>query len=483
MSQVVQAIESVVALPAYREQVLAAAPSIARHDPGGAKGVFFGYDFHVAESGFGLIEINTNAGGAMLNAVLARAQHACCAEVDALVPLPATASGFEDSIVSMFRNEWSLGGHERPLRRIAIVDENPEQQYLYPEFLLFQRLFQRHGLQAVIAGPSEFTLRGGLLWHGDLAVDIVYNRLTDFSLAEPASATLREAYLSNAMVLTPHPQAHALYADKRNLALLSDAAKLQALGVPQSTRDVLLAGIPHTEIVEPQHAERLWRERRRLFFKPFAGFGGRAAYRGDKLTQRVWKEILAGGYVAQALVAPGGRVISNQEPAQSLKFDLRDYTYDGKVQWVAARLYQGQTTNFRTPGGGFAPVYEGPADGQAGCTSKGCIPAQHESRVFLIDDNTVQELNHQHYVALARIEVAATKFAGHRFILVDWYLRLDCGQAEAVVNETCGWLVFDAEGWMDPHAAHAIDAPAAPTEAQWAQVRALVFGETVPELP
>jgi hypothetical protein len=483
MSQLVQAIESVVALPAYREQVLAAAPSIARHDPGGAKGVFFGYDFHVAQSSFGLIEINTNAGGAMLNAVLARAQHACCAAIDALIPLPATASGFEDSIVSMFRNEWSLGGHERPLRSIAIVDENPEQQYLYPEFLLFQRLFQRHCLQAVIAGPSDFTLRGGVLWHGDLAIDIVYNRLTDFSLAEPASATLREAYLGNAMVLTPHPQAHALYADKRNLALLSDAAKLKAFGVPQATQDILLAGIPHTEIVEPQHAERLWRERRHLFFKPFAGFGGRAAYRGDKLTQRVWQEILAGGYVAQALVAPGGRVISNQEPVQSLKFDLRDYTYDGKVQWVAARLYQGQTTNFRTPGGGFAPVYEGPPDGHAGCTSKGCVPAQHESRVFLIDEDTVQELDHAHYVALARIEAAATKLAGHRFILVDWYLRLDCGQAEAVVNETCSWLVFDAEGWMDPHAAHAIDAPAAPTEAQWAQVRALVFGETVPELP
>jgi hypothetical protein len=42
-----------------------------------------------------------------------------------------------------------------------------------------------------------------------------------------------------------------------------------------------------------------------------------------------------------------------------LKFDVRDYAYDGAVQWVAARLYQGQTTNFRTPGGGFAPVYEG----------------------------------------------------------------------------------------------------------------------------
>jgi hypothetical protein len=482
MAHVVQAIESVVALPAYREHVLATAPQIARHDPGGAKGVFFGYDFHVAERGFGLIEINTNAGGAMLNAVLARAQRACCAAVDGLLPPPAAADAFENEIVAMFRNEWALSCFDRPLRSIAIVDENPEQQYLYPEFLLFQRLFRRHGLQAVIAGPSEFSLRDGVLWHGDLAIDIVYNRLTDFSLAESASATLREAYLANAMVLTPHPQAHALYADKRNLALFSDAAKLQVLGVPQDTRDVLLAGIPHTEIVDPQHAERLWRERRHLFFKPFAGFGGRAAYRGDKLTQRVWQEILAGGYVAQALVVPGGRVISDQEPAQSLKFDLRDYVYDGRVQWVAARLYQGQTTNFRTPGGGFAPVYQGPADGHAEWTSKGCMPAQHESRLFLVDEDAVRPLAHERYVALVRGGAAARDFAGHRFILVDWYLRLQCGQPEAIVNETCSWLVFDRQGLLDMQAAHGIDAEAVPTKAQWAQVRALVFGDTGPNL-
>jgi hypothetical protein len=361
MAQLVQAIESVIAMPAYREEVLAQSPAIARHDPGGAKGVFFGYDFHVTEGGFGLIEINTNAGGAMLNAVLARAQRACCPAIEEVLPAPARADALEQSIVAMFRNEWSLSGHERPPRSIAIVDEAPEQQYLYPEFLLFQQLFQRHGLQAVIAGPADFSWRDGMLWHGALAIDLVYNRLTDFSLAAPASATLREAYLANAMVLTPNPQGHALYADKRNLALLSDASRLQALGVPQATQDLLLAGIPHTEVVRLENAERLWSERRRLFFKPFAGFGGRAAYRGDKLTQRVWQEILAGDYVARALVVPGERTMSNEPPAQVLKFDLRDYVYDGQVQWVAARLYQGQTTNFRTPGGGFAPVYEGPA--------------------------------------------------------------------------------------------------------------------------
>ena len=476
MARVVQAIESVVALPAYRNEVLAAAPAIARHDPGGAKGAFFGYDFHVADGSFGLIEINTNAGGAMLNAVLARAHRACCAAADGLLQPPATADAFEEEIVAMFSNEWSLCGHNRPLRSVAIVDENPEAQYLYPEFLLFQRMFQRHGLQAVIAGPTEFSLRGGVLWHGETAIDLVYNRLTDFSLAEPASATLREAYRANAVVLTPHPQAHALYADKRNLALLSDATRLQALGVPQATQDVLLAGIPPTEIVAAQHAERLWRQRRHLFFKPFAGFGGRAAYRGDKLTQRVWQEILAGGYVAQALVAPGGRVISNQQPAQVLKFDLRDYVYDGHVQWVAARLYQGQTTNFRTPGGGFSPVYEGPAEGQAGWPSKACTPAPHETRLFLLDQNQVHPLAHDRYVALARGEAVAAEFAGHRFILVDWYLRLACGQPEAIVNKTCSWLVFDAQGAIDPHAAQAIDAEAVPTDAQWVKLRAWVFG-------
>lgn len=56
----------------------------------------------------------------------------------------------------------------------------------------------------------------------------------------------------------------------------------------------------------------------------------------------------------------GRRTLSGGDAPQILKFDLRQYVYQGEVQWTAARLYQGQTTNFRTPGGGFAPVYETP---------------------------------------------------------------------------------------------------------------------------
>jgi hypothetical protein len=365
MAQIIEAVETVVATPAYRTAALAYAPEIARHEVSAARSVFFGYDFHVDAHGIALIEINTNAGGAMLNAVMSRAQRACCPEIESVLPVMPENEAAERRIMDMFRNEWLLAGDGRVLRTIAIVDSSPEQQYLYPEFLLFQDLFQRHDIHAVISAPEELEWRAGRLWHGTTAIDMVYNRLTDFDLATPNSTALRQAYLARAAVITPHPRAHALYANKRNLALLSDPNWLQQTGVAPATRDILMAGIPHTEIVTPAHAARLWSERRRLFFKPAAGFGGRATYRGDKLTRRVWQEIVAGDYVAQALVSPGERMMAAAHDTLALKFDVRAYAYDGVLQSLAARLYQGQTTNFRTPGGGFAPVYRVGADGAA----------------------------------------------------------------------------------------------------------------------
>jgi len=360
MHSLIAAIEQVIALPAYQHLVLQRAPAIARH-PSAARGVLMGYDFHACEQACGLIEINTNAGGIMLNALLARAQRACCEPVQGLIPPSQLADQLHDRLVAMFRREWALAGDsQRPLQSIAIVDQQPEAQYLYPEFLLFQQLLQRHGIRCVIADPAELSLRDGKLWHADLCIDLVYNRLTDFYLQEPAHAVLRDAWLGDACVLTPHPRAHALYADKRNLTLLSDPEQLQALGVPADLQQILLAGIPRTECVTAENSERLWQNRRRLFFKATDGYGSRAAWRGDKLTQRVWQEILAGDYVAQALVAPGERALAADPEHRPLKFDLRNYVYDGQIDWLAARLYQGQTTNFRTPGGGFAPVYSLP---------------------------------------------------------------------------------------------------------------------------
>jgi hypothetical protein len=357
MAGVVRAVEEVVALAAYREAALGWAPPIARHDPGAA-GAFIGYDFHIGAGGPRLIEINTNAGGALLNAVLARAQRACCEEIEALVSGPLPAGKVERALFDMFAQEWRRSGREGLPRRIAIVDEAPETQFMYPEFLLFAQLFRRFGVEAAVRAPEELVLEKGVLRDAQGPVDLVYNRLTDFSFEAPRQAALRDAYLEDAAVITPHPRAHALYADKRNLSLLADVDRLRTWGVREAVIAALQRGIPRTQVVAAQDAERLWAGRRKLFFKPAAGHGSRAAYRGDKLTRRVWGEILAGSYVAQDLVPPGERRVS---PDMSMKVDVRNYVYDGRVQLLAARLYQGQTTNMRTAGGGFAPVLTAPS--------------------------------------------------------------------------------------------------------------------------
>ena len=122
------------------------------------------------------------------------------------------------------------------------------------------------------------------------------------------------------------------------------------------TRTILLSGIAHTVSVNPDDSETLWITRKQLFFKPAKGYGSKAAYRGDKLTRRVFGEILQGDYVAQTLVQPSERQLEVENKIVDFKLDLRHYVYKGQTQLISARLYQGQTTNFRTPGGGFAQV-------------------------------------------------------------------------------------------------------------------------------
>lgn len=339
MEAVIAAVEQVVALPAWSENL-----SDAK-----CKGVFLGYDFHLNENGAHLIEINTNAGGAFLNALLLQSQ--------ANVSSPgrtAAIEHLEQNIVEMFRKEWRLERGAAPLGVVAIVDEQPSAQYLYPEFVLAQQMFERAGLLAVIADPAELEARADGLYLGSQKIDLIYNRLTDFLLQ--SYSALFNVCRNKQVVLTPHPDSYRRYADKRNLARLTDAGFLQSLGTRAETIGVLQRGVPQTRVVSAAAAEQWWAERKQWFFKPVSGYGAKGAYRGDKLTKRVFDEILAGDYVAQKLALPGECSVSVNGEAAVLKYDIRCYVYDGIIQLVAARLYQGQTTNFRTPGGGFALV-------------------------------------------------------------------------------------------------------------------------------
>lgn len=351
----IAAIERVSTLPGYQAQALSRADTCAQHDFG-PLGVCMGYDFHLSDSGPKLIEINTNAGGLLLNEALARAQEACCDGMDWSVLTRTGGDILKKNVFDMFAHEWQLQRGTARWRTVLIVDDSPMTQYLAPEFELFRQLFIQYGIQASIADPSELTWNNDKLLHQGMTVDMVYNRLTDFHLNEPAHWALRQAHEANAVVVTPHPRAHALLADKRNLIALSQNELLLAWGASAADCEILASSVPTTRLVTAENAEELWAQRRQLFFKPVAGYGAKAAYRGDKLTRRVWDEILKRDFVAQALVHPGGRVIQMNGRQADLKFDIRAYSYAGRVQLLAARTYAGQTTNFRTQGGGFAPV-------------------------------------------------------------------------------------------------------------------------------
>ena len=354
MARVVRNIEAVVELPEYGKRVLEWAPAIARIDHGPA-GAFMGYDFHLGADGPKLIEINTNAGGAFLSAVLARAQSACCGTS------PSSRPGFPDeqfeqAVVCMFEQEWRLQGRSGRPSRVAIVDDRPVEQYLYPDFVLAKRLLERNGFKVIIADPEDLTYQAGQLICGGKPVNLVYNRLVDFSLADPSHRALGEAYESGKVVFTPNPHVHAWLADKRNLTLLSDPDELRALGVSECGIQFLTDVIPTTVLVTKENASELWAARRDYFFKPARGHGSKAAYRGARLTKRVWAEIVEATYVAQRFAPPSERMVAIDNVPEPRKIDVRLYTYRGEVLLTAARLYKGQTTNFRTEGGGFAPV-------------------------------------------------------------------------------------------------------------------------------
>jgi hypothetical protein len=366
MDRAIRLITAVLSSTACRSQVQANAPAIARQRELGA-GSLLGFDFHLGGPAPQLIEINTNPGGLLVCLELARAATASC---DCLgLPLPMLASAgvlldqFGPRVIESFASAWSkLRGAGAPLAVLAIVDDAPREQYLYPEFLLYRRLFERAGWRVQIVDPAELTTTGDALWHQGERIDMVYNRLTDFYLVEERHAALRRAYEHDLAVVVPHPAAHAHFADKRLLAWLKDERLLAAAGLDRVDRAFLRDTIPATEIVEPAAAEQLWARRKGLFFKPIDGYAGKAAYRGDKITRRAFEHVLANRYVAQALVPTSSRhVQSNEGEEVELRVDIRNYVVQGETWLRAARLYRGQTTNFRTAGGGFAPVLTLPA--------------------------------------------------------------------------------------------------------------------------
>ena len=357
MERIVNAIESAARLPPYQERVLSWAPEIAAFDPGPI-GALMGYDFHLGSDGPQLIEVNTNAGGAFLNVLLARAQKSCCNPSEQSAATIQMLDGFEKAVFDMFKQEWQRQSTVAMPNRIAIIDNDPKSQFMFLEFELACQLLQARGIDTVILDPSELEYIDGALTAHGRKIDMVYNRLVDFAFEEPDHVLLKQAYLGGAVVVTPNPHVHAMLANKQNLTLLSDSQTLRDWGLDEAAVECLAKSVPRTKIVSRDDVAELWLTRRQLFFKPVSGYGSKGVYRGSKLTRRVFENILDEEYIAQTFVPTTERSMKIDDAVTTRKIDIRLYTYGGQLLLPAARVYQGQATNFRTLGGGFAPVFQ-----------------------------------------------------------------------------------------------------------------------------
>lgn len=180
---------------------------------------------------------------------------------------------------------------------------------------------------------------------------LVYNRPVDFGFDAPEHAALRAARLEDAAVITPNPHAHALQPGRvvRSTNAIGLGVKLWKCWTAEK-------GIPHTTQVSASDEEWLWKGRRQWFFKPVAGHGSKAVYKGSKLTKSTFARILESDYVAQDFVPRSVRLALVYGKREILKDDVRLYTYQGALLLATARLYRGQTTNLRIPDGGFASL-------------------------------------------------------------------------------------------------------------------------------
>lgn len=330
--------------------------------------VLMSYDFHVDFSKdptgqLRLIEINTNASMSLLIDLMNGER--------GLEPLEdTTKSGSlrcfgrraRELLMDDFAEELLCAQHRPRFEiskalngaKIAIVDDEPEKQKLYIEFLLYKELFEKRGAECMVADRRDLEMRDGKLWAGAVGpIDLVYNRATDFYFEEEASKPLREAMMTGATVITPNPYDYRMLADKNRLVEWSREGQLESVyGLAQKDADLVRRALLRTREVNLIDHETLWKERKGLMFKPRNAYGGKGVYRGSSISRGAFDGVIASDSLAQDFVPAPTTKIDGVE----FKYDLRFFAFRDYVHVACARLYQGQMTNATTPGGGVTSI-------------------------------------------------------------------------------------------------------------------------------
>lgn len=280
------------------------------------------FDFHYTEEmGLKLIEINTNA-SLYLPIILQR-----CAQGDHCIP-PQFDKLFE-SFVEAFELKKGDG--------ISIFDEAPENEGLYFEFLIFKEWLTQKGFDVNIVSCESYSSE---------AKENIYNRYTDFYFDNDISKQMKSDYINRTRRFSPNPREYFLMADKKRQMTLKKFLNPAVSGI-----------IPESKLFsEFESKDDIWAQRKKYFFKPSQSFGSKGVYSGRGISRKAFDNLYGPNIMAQENCPAGKRKFKYEGQEVEMKFDLRFFTFNGEIQNYAARIYQGQATNMRTPLGGIAPI-------------------------------------------------------------------------------------------------------------------------------
>jgi hypothetical protein len=305
--------------------------------------VLMGYDFHITEEQqVKLIEVNTNSGGLWL---------ACRSYEPNIEQFPEKLA---NKLLHTFINEYRLFCKSQKVRPllIAIVDQQPHTQFLYPEMQIFAKLFQQAGIDTVIIDPSDINAKETGLYYQEQRIDLIYTRHCDFYLQSSEMRVIADAWKNQLVCLTPNPRIYGLLADKQRMVDWSQPGFFKEL-LSSKQSICLQQAIPYTKSFHTYSRDELWSERKKWVFKPANGYASRGVYVGEKLTKNKFNSLDPQATLVQQRIKPSVTVLSDGE---RFKTDFRLFVYRDKVTFVSARIYQGQVTNLRTPGGGFSKI-------------------------------------------------------------------------------------------------------------------------------
>ena len=164
-----------------------------------------------------------------------------------LWPLPSTP-GVAHALLAAHR-EWS---GTRDAQRIAIVDwsDVPTRS----EFVLFRDIFQRNGLECVIADPREMDYRNGKLFAGDVHVTLIYKRVLIDELVKECGLDndVIRAVRDRAVCMV-NPFRCKLLHKKASLAVVGDERNARLF--TETQRRAVASHVPWTRVVAERSTE------------------------------------------------------------------------------------------------------------------------------------------------------------------------------------------------------------------------------------